>query len=599
MIDKNAVLAAVRKKSQLLPGYYYDPETLAWCTLPWPGDVNKSYSDISRLKLLPPSLGPAAIRWAENYLVHPNTGGPWRFTTGQRRFLYLWYALDEKGNWLYRYGLKRGAKGVGKDPFGSALSWIEACGPCMFAGWDEQGDPIPAPRHRVNVQIFSNSQTQSREMLQYLIGMPGDEIREAENLDLGVTRVRFNRGKIETPTASVASTEGAPITFAVLNESHHMTESNGGDGMASVVRRNIAKSPIYEKARILELTNAHTPGENSVAEQGFKAWQNEIARYQATGIPPGILYDSIEADPGLDYTNIDHLAIAMQQACMDAPWLDLDRRVAECLDTRNSVADIIRFYFNGLAVAEDQLLDPRAVDDQAVADFVVPEKTRITMCLDCSKSGDSTALVGCVIPKNESEPRHVFKIACWEAPRGEKGKNWVAPRDEVEAVVRHALDFYRVQWFGIDPSPATDDETDALYWGPMIDRLHREYKRKLPVWATPGGGGNPGNAVLFDMRQNYRGAQKRLQDVTQTIMQTVEDFEVNRSITWDGDPVFRRHLNNARRRPNKYGVSFGKVTRDSSDKVDLVAAMMYALHGCKLVLDKRGMRRESSGLMLA
>ena len=44
----------------------------------------------------------------------------------------------------------------------------------------------------------------------------------------------------------------------------------------------------------------------------------------------------------------------------------------------------------------------------------------------------------------------------------------------------------------------------------------------------------------------------------------------------DGDPALRRHVLNARRRSNNYGVSFGKESRESPRKVDLYAALMLA-----------------------
>jgi hypothetical protein len=39
-----------------------------------------------------------------------------------------------------------------------------------------------------------------------------------------------------------------------------------------------------------------------------------------------------------------------------------------------------------------------------------------------------------------------------------------------------------------------------------------------------------------------------------------------------GTPVLRRHALNARRRPNRWGVSFGKEHRESPRKVDELAA---------------------------
>ena len=44
----------------------------------------------------------------------------------------------------------------------------------------------------------------------------------------------------------------------------------------------------------------------------------------------------------------------------------------------------------------------------------------------------------------------------------------------------------------------------------------------------------------------------------------------------DGGGLLRRHVLNARRRPNQHGISFGKARRDSPRKVDAFAALQLA-----------------------
>ncbi|OJF09367.1 hypothetical protein BG844_37965 [Couchioplanes caeruleus subsp. caeruleus] len=48
----------------------------------------------------------------------------------------------------------------------------------------------------------------------------------------------------------------------------HWTVSNGGHALARVIRRNLAKSR-DRAARAIETTNAHAPGEDTVAELSF------------------------------------------------------------------------------------------------------------------------------------------------------------------------------------------------------------------------------------------------------------------------------------------------------------------------------------------
>ena len=147
--------------------------------------------------------------------------------------------------------------------------------------------------------------------------------------------------------------------------------------------------------------------------------------------------------------------------------------------------------------------------------------------------------------------------------------------------MREAFDYYKVVWFGVDPSPATDDSTEALYWGPLIDQWHRDYQRKLKVWATPGAGGH---SVKFDMRMSQPGAVRRNRNFTEAAMQTAIDIEEG-TLTHDGDPMLRAHVHNARRRPNQWGVSLGKINRSSNKLVDYAVTMVGARMGRTLALN--------------
>lgn len=545
-------------------------------TIPWPGDPALPWNHRDRLSLLPPTLGPQVIAWAQEYLVHHQTGEQWQFTVGQKRFLYLWYAVTPRGRMLYRSGVKRGAKGTGKDPLAAAIAWIEACGPVQLDGFDSNGLPVGVERGMSKVQIAANSQTQAREVLDVANGMISDALADDYMVDDGLMRTVTSNGRIELLTASEKSTEGTPATAIILNESHHMTASSGGHKIAAVVRRNVGKSPAYIQARVLELTNAHQTGQDSVAEQSFLAWQ---AQQRPGATKQDILYDSIEAPPDTDIYDETSRMRGLRASYSDAPWSDLDRIADEMLDERTSVADSVRFYYNGLAPSEDAWVDPARFDALASPRELV-DGDKIAMFLDCSKSEDATGLVGCRLSDG-----YVFVLGVWQRPHGHRGKDWLAPRQEVDAVVRETFNRYRVAWFGVDPSPAKDDSTEALYWGEYIDSWHRDLRRKVAVWATPGAGGN---AVLFDMRMSARGGVLRNQMFTDMAMRTamdVDDPEQGHPFPHDGHPALRVHAHNAKRRPNQWGHTLGKVNRDSDKLVDLAVCMVGARLGAKIALD--------------
>ncbi len=144
----------------------------------------------------------------------------------------------------------------------------------------------------------------------------------------------------------------------------------------------------------------------------------------------------------------------------------------------------------------------------------------------------------------------------------------------------------------MDPSPALDDDDESLYWLALTDAWHRDFRRQLRVWATPGE--TRGNAVLFDMRIKTYGGIQRNQAFTQAAMAARLDIDEFGTLQHDGDPRLIRHVTAARRRPNQWGESLSKVTRGSSKLVDLAVAMVGARMMRRNVLNS-GRVRERTG----
>ena len=543
------------------------------------------------------SLGPAIIDWAEwrtdePGLTHYMSGERWRFTPGQKRFLILAYHVQPDGRFTYRSVVKRGAKGTGKDPGGGAVCNTELLGPVELYDWDEKtGRPIGRRRGFPLVQVLSNSEAQSKDVLRVANAMWSREARDYYGLDCGETRtiIKGTGARFEIPPTSEASGEGDPATHVMLNETHHMTDSSGGKRVAAMARRNVAKAPAQIQARVFEYTNAHRQGMESEAEGSYLSWQEQQApNYRGKR---DILYDSIEAPPDTDILTEEGRLRGLRAAYMDAPWNDIERISDEMADRRTSVADQIRFYLNGLAGAEDSWVEPANFDNLA-EQKVVGDGDQIAMFLDCSKSEDSTGLVGCRL-----DDMYCFTIGVWERPKGwPQSKRWLAPRAEVDAAARAATEQFDVQWFGIDPSPAKDDDAESLYWADMIDNLHRDFRDKLPVWATPGE--VRGNSVMFDMRTSQFGANQRNQVFTQAaelVQRWIDEEGKDGMFRHDGDPRLRTHVHNAKIRPTQWGNSLAKATRDSKQLVDLAVCMVGAVMGARIVLNSGKRRKKKTG----
>ena len=573
-----------------LPDGYYRGDLGEWRTLPWPEGAEE------KRHLMENSLGPQVIDWAEWRTDEPgllnDDGERWVFTPGQARFLILWYAFDERGRFVYRRGCKRGSKGTGKDPFGAALCNIEFMGPSQLVfdrgAWRGKRHEMPL------VQIASNSEAQSKDMLRVANSQWGREAVAYYGLDKGLTSttVRDSAARMEVLTASERSAEGDPATFIALNETHHMTKESGGHATAAVARRNVGKSKKSLQARMVDFTNAHVQGLDSVGERTFQAWQKQQSKTNKH-LKRDILYDSIEADPALDPYDDEQRALAIRQAYSDSPWSDLERMGDEILDPELPIGDAIRFYLNGLAVAENAFVDPSRFVALADPSRRFERGDRIAMFLDCSKSEDATALMGCRISDG-----FVQTLGVWERPRGPRGEGFLVDRHEVDRRVRDCMDEYSVVWFGVDPSPAKDDSTEASYWKPLLDQWHLDFRRRLRVWATPGA---KGHAVSFDMRLSSPGGAERNRkfSVETEILQDLIDVQgLDGEFRHDGDSTLIAHTNNARGRFNRFGLIIGKSSRDSTHLVDACVAMIGACVGRREALASgkvRATKKKKSG----
>lgn len=130
-------------------------------TLPAP----RERTDTLPLELPERTLGYHAAAWMVDNLVQPNgprAGQPFIPTDRQIEFLAHFYALNHKGGFTYRQGIRRLSKGSGKSPFAAALCLFELLGPCRFDGFDRH-EPFGVrakPMSMPLVQIVATSEAQ-------------------------------------------------------------------------------------------------------------------------------------------------------------------------------------------------------------------------------------------------------------------------------------------------------------------------------------------------------------------------------------------------------------------------------------------------------
>ena len=495
-----------------------------------------------------PTLGWGVLAWAEEYLAQPdgaNAGEPWRWTATQARIVAWWYAVDQLGRWYYRRGQIVLPKGAGKSPLAAALCCVELGGEVLFDGFDAEGEAVGRPHPSPHVQLAAVSEQQTDNTMSLVLAMlrEGAASTELDGLDLGVTRVRTRNGILMPVTASASSREGQRLTAAILDEPHLWTATNGGIRLAATLRRNLGKM----NGRSIETTNAWTPGEDTVAEL-TSIYADKIAEQAADGhqrvVEEGVLRYHPRAHVP-DLSDGPALRDGLVQLYQDSPWINIDRIMAEVLDPATHPADARRFYLNAVVSADDALVTAEEWDACEIDD-VLEMGDEITLGFDGSKNDDSSVLVAVRV-----HDRFATVIGAMEKPDRASG-DWEVDREFFDGLVASAFAQYKVVGF----------YSDIQHFESYVDKWSAEYGSGLKVSASTK------SVVGWDMRG-------RLQLNTMATERLVAGIQ-DGSVCHDGGGLLRRHVLNARRRPNRWGISFGKERRDSPRKVDAFAALQLA-----------------------
>jgi phage terminase large subunit-like protein len=505
------------------------------------------------------TLGWGVLNWWAAYVKTPggdNAGEPFMPTLEQARFVLWWYAVDADGRYSHRNGVFRRMKGHGKDPLAAALSLVELCGPVAFSHFDSSGEPVGKPRHAAWVQIVAVSQEQTKNTMSLFPVMVSSQLKQDYSLEVNKTIIYSEAGgRIEAVTSSPYSMEGNRPTFVIRNETQWWIESNDGHDLAGVIEGNVTKIP---GSRILSICNAHIPGEDSVAERDYDAWQKVQA---GEAVDVGTLYDALEApadtpvseipsereDPEGYAEGLQKLREGILVARGDSLWLPVETIIESVLDVKNPVTESRRKFLNQVNASEDSWIAPYEWDSCVELETPLEKGEKITLGFDGSKSNDWTALVGCRVSDGK-----LFLLGCWN-PEKHGGE---VPRDDVDAAVRSAFNSFDVVAF----------RADVYQFEAYVDQWGRDFKRRVKVNASPA------NPIAFDMRGN----QKRFALDCERFLDAVLEREVHH----DGNLTLRQHILNARRHPTTYdAISIRKASKDSSKKIDAAVCSVLAVGG--------------------
>jgi len=161
-----------------------------------------------------PTLGYLALDWMTTYLSRPTVTyhAPFEPTREQAEFLLKWYRLDPiTGERVYRRGVIQRSKGWGKSPFLAAIAAFEALGPCRFAGWDAEGQPVGQPWKNSSGSVVNALSEPA--VHRTATDKEGSVEQVAENVLPAVVSIRVSNGySVEEGSGSIISDDGNILT---------------------------------------------------------------------------------------------------------------------------------------------------------------------------------------------------------------------------------------------------------------------------------------------------------------------------------------------------------------------------------------------------
>lgn len=523
------------------------------------------------------TLGVGAVEWMRDNLIQPDgphAGGPFTPSADQVDFLLWFYALGDDARWLFNMAVRRQAKGKGKSPFAAALALFEFLGPARLDSFDDRkvGGCVGRQASMPLVQIVAAAESQTKNTMRYVRAFCPKNGHLAKKYDIDVGKTQFYRlpeGTLEVITSSFTAAEGAQSTFAVGDEPEHWTPTNQGDELNSTIVDNLTKTG----GRMVHTCNAWKPGIGSVAEA---TWDDWVA--QEEGSLQGdqrILYDARVAPADTDLSDRHSLMSALEHVYEGSPWVDLENVLQRIWRASAKPDDSKRKYLNRPTAPSDSWLVEGQWGLLTEPSLDVSDDDEVVLFFDGSKSRDATALIGCRVSDG-----HVFvpeqidgSATIWE-PDTAHNTDDVVNVEHVDLAVVHVMDSYNVVAFFADVQEW--ESFTKLSWAKAYGerlRVHASTTGKLP------------EPIAWDMRSHVLEFTRAVELVGQEI--------VDGLFTHDGNGALSRHVANARRHPNRWGVSIGKESPSSSKKVDAAVAMVGARMVRSLVLAAGPVKKRS------
>jgi len=422
------------------------------------------------------------------------------------------------------------------------IAAIELCGPCRFGGWNEDGSPIAIPEPAPLIWIMATTVHQTKPIFEILSGSFSDDAIIEYGLTFGaesVVKAGLHRGRVDIVANNPRGLRGARLSCALVDETSELVDGNSGHASIKRINGNLRKKP-GGTARRVDMSNAFVPGEDSVAERVTSDWSKQMSKWGYSHI----LLDSLEANPKLELTDLTQLREAIKQAAGDATWLDTETLVRAAFVPGEGISEFRREHLNQITSDEDSLIHAHVYDRQAIA-APLEVGDRITLGFDGSLSGDGTALVAFRLSDRS------FHVLHYQEPN--KDPDWAVDEEQVDEEFRLAMSKYKVWGGACDVHPF---ESWVYAW-------NRDFGETMKVKASSKG----------PLIRDNRSAR---QELTLGCESLVGEIESEKILFEQNSYVMKTHWLNAKRAENRYGFSFRKETKNSTKRVDIVAACLMA-----------------------
>lgn len=402
------------------------------------------------------SLGWRLLDWGTKMLANPDgefMGQRWVYTDSQALYLLWFYAVDERGKFIYRRGMIELPKGTGKSPFLAAIALTEFLGPVVFAGWAKDGSPVGKPRPSPLVQVAAISDSAADNTFKPIREMAGSgELRKHyPSLEIYQTKLTYpGERTLEKVTASPRGREGNKSTFVCMDEMEHWIPANQGPLLYEALARNATKM----SGRWIATGNAPTPGENSVGENMHMAYEKLLSQGQASNVlmySKSVyvkdIYDEAQLRPALIEVYGDSRKVTNDEGSTASGWVDLDDVITQIYDpmTRESVAR--QYYLNEQTIGESSWLD-YGEWMSCRQDYLMLEVTDpIALGFRGQLRKGAAVLVACRLTDGA-----LFNLSDegWETPEN-ADDTWEVPQLSVDKRVREVLNTYNVKKMLCDP----------------------------------------------------------------------------------------------------------------------------------------------------